>query len=334
MNQIQLLKERQTIEDAIENLENSIGVPIDWTQNNAHDSGIDGFLTLHNHTFAIEHKPTFNLSMLPTIMGLKNKFPNLILITNSLPDKLKKVLKENKIQYLDTIGNAYIHVGSIFILSESKNAKPKPQSDKDKAFTKKGISVVFHLLSDESLINQTYRQICQVTDVSLDTLTKVLQSLRQQGFVQSINDKTIRLIDKKRLFEKWADAYENRLKPHLFVGNFRFQNIDLEKDWQNILLSPNSIWGGEPAASVLTNYFLRPSIFTLYSTETKNDLIKKYRFLPDPNGNIKVYIPFVNIQTQNIFLPLWVYTDLLNSGSARNLEIAQKIYNQYINEKI
>jgi hypothetical protein len=46
-----------------------------------------------------------------------------------------------------------------------------------------------------------------------------------------------------------------------------------------------------------------------------------------------VYIPFVNIQTQDIFLPLWVYADLLNSGSARNLEIAQKIYNQYIHEK-
>ncbi len=333
MNQIQLLKERQTIEDAIEHLGNSIGIPINWTQNDAYDNGIDGFLTLHNQTFAIEHKPSFNLSMLPAIIGLKNKFPNLILITNNLTDKFKKVLKENNIQYLDAFGNAYIHAGSIFILSESKKTKPKPESNKDKAFTKKGIVVVFHLLSDETLLNSNYRNISAVTETSLDTVTKVIQSLKQQRFIYQINAKTMRLIDKKRLFEKWADAYENRLKPHLFVGSFRFQNIDIEKNWQHILLSPDSIWGGEPAASILTDYFLRPSTFTLYSTETKNDLIKKYRFLPDPNGNIKVYVPFINLQTKDIFFPLWAYVDLLNSGSARNLEIAQRIYDQYINEK-
>jgi hypothetical protein len=329
MNQIQLLKERQTIEDAIENLESSIGIPIDWTQNDARDNGIDGYIKLYDQTFAIEHKPSFNVSMLPTIIGLKNKFPNLILITNSLTDKLKKVLKENKIQYLDTIGNAYIHVGSIFILSESKNAKPKTLIDKDKAFTKKGIAVVFHLLSDDTLLNSNYRNISAVTETSLDTVTKVIQSLKQQRFIYQIDAKTMRLIDKKRLFEKWADAYENRLKPHLFVGSFRFQNKDAEINWHNLVLNNNSIWGGEPAADILTN-FIRPAVFTLYSTEKKADLMRNYRFVPDLEGNIKVYSPFFKINSKKIADPLLVYADMLNSGDFRNLEVAQKIYEKHV----
>lgn len=332
MNQIQVFKERQTIENAIENLEHSMGISIEWTQNNAHDNGIDGYLKLFDQTFAIEHKSSFNLSVLPTIISLKNKYPNLILITNNITDKLKKILKDNKIQYLDTVGNVYINTGSIFIFSESKNTEPKTILNKDKAFTKKGIAVVFHFLNNELLLNQTYRQICQVTGVSLDTLTKVIQSLRQQGFIQSIDAKNMRLIDKKRLFEKWADAYENKLKPSLFVGNFRFQNIETEKNWQNIQLLKTSVWGGEPAANILTNGFLQPAQFTLYTTETKNELIKNYRFLPDPNGNIKVYFPFIDIQNLPSNLPLWVYADLINSGIARNFEVAQKIYNQYVKD--
>jgi hypothetical protein len=329
MNQIQLLKERQTIEDAIENLENSIGTSIDWTQNNASDNGIDGFLTLYDQTFAIEHKPSFSLSMLPAITDLKNKFSNLILITNSLTEHLKKVLKDNKIQYLDTIGNAYIQVGSIFILSESKKVKQKPQINKDKAFTKKGIVVVFHLLNDETLLNSNYRNISAVTETSLDTVTKVIQSLKQQRFIYQIDAKTMRLIDKKRLFEKWTDAYENRLKPHLFVGSFRFQNIDAEINWHDLALNHNSTWGGEPAADILTN-FMRPSIFTLYSTEKKADLMRNYRFIPDMEGNIKVYTPFFKLNSQKTTEPLLVYADMLNSGDSRNLEVAQKIYENYV----
>ena len=56
MNQIQILKERQTIESAIDVLEKALGFSINWTQNNAHDTGVDGFFTLFNQTFPIEEK--------------------------------------------------------------------------------------------------------------------------------------------------------------------------------------------------------------------------------------------------------------------------------------
>jgi hypothetical protein len=57
--------------------------------------------------------------------------------------------------------------------------------------------------------------------------------------------------------------------------------------------------------------------------------MRNYRFKPNPNGNIYVYLPFTNIENmseKNATHPLLTYADLLNSGDARNYEVAQKLY--------
>ena len=288
-------------------------------------------LTINNQTFQIKLKRDFRLNQMPDLIHEKQQNTPFILIADAISDNVKTVLREHKINYLDAAGNAFIQSNkglSVFI--NGQKAVSKPEMNKDKAFTKKGLVVVYHLLIDESLLNATYRIISEKTETSLDTVTKVLQSLRQQGFIVQVNDKTVRLTDKKRLFEKWADAYEMRLKPNLFIGNYRFKNIDAEKDWQNIHLFPTSFWGCEPAASILTDNYLRPEIFTLYSTETKAELVNNYRFLPDAKGNIKVYLPFYKNKKQTTTSPIWVYADMLNSGINRNIEVAKKIYDKYV----
>jgi hypothetical protein len=338
MNQIQLIKERQSIENAVETLEGLTGFSINWHQNNAHEKGIDGFMILNNQTFPIEHKINLSLSQLPSILQKHKDYPNLILISDSLTERIKAVLQSHKINYLDNAGNSFIRLKGSFILIEGKKATKKVAIDKDKAFTKKGIVIVFHFLNDETLLNQPYRQISEVTGASLDTITKVIQSLKQQGFILQKSNKLFVMIDKKRLFEKWADAYETRLKPHLFIGNFRFLNDEIESNWHNIKLNPTSVWGSEPASDILTNY-LHPGIYTLYSTESKTELIKNYRILPDPKGNIQVYIPFTKLENgivsrefPNSTVPLLTYADMLNSNIARNHEVAQLIYEKYVKQ--
>ena len=339
MNQVHAFQERQTIENAVEALENLTGLDISWTQDNAHDNGVDAFMTFNNQTFPIEQKQAFSLSKIPNILQIQSKYPNLVLISDALSDNVKAVLRGHKINYLDIAGNAYIQFPNNLIFIEGKKTVKRVEKNIDKAFTKKGIVVVFHLLNDENLLNQTYRHISEVTGASLDTITKVIQSLKQQGFIVKKDAKNLLLIEKKRLFEKWADAYENRLKPHLFVGRFRFLTLEAENNWQNLALKDTTIWGGEPAADILTNY-LHPGIYTLYSTETKAELIKNYRILPDKKGNVQVYAPFTAIQnsgmTSKIFshaaTPILTYADMLNSDSGRNHEVAQLIYTQYVEQ--
>jgi hypothetical protein len=324
------------IETAVESLKTAGNLDIELNLNP--DKDIDGFLTLFNQTFPIEAKKEFRLNQIAELKQLQKAHPNLILIAEILSDNTKTALKANNINYLDTVGNTYIQQQTGLIWLNSKKRIPKPELNKDKAFTKKGIVLVFHFLNDEHLLNRTYRQISEVTNTSLDTITKVLESLKQQGFLFQKNDKTLVLLDKKRLFEKWADAYDSRLKPHLFVGNFRFSNQEAENNWQKTPFNPTTIWGGEPASDILTNY-LQPEIYTLYSSETKAELIKNYRILPDPKGNIHLYMPFTIFENgitskefPNAATPLLVYADMLNSNSGRNHEVAQLIYEKYVKQ--
>ena len=320
------------METAIDALKSMIDLDVQLHINpkeNVRELMSNNSLTINNHTFQIKLKRDFRLNQIPDLISEKQQNTPFILIADAISENVKTVLRAHKINYLDAVGNAFIQSNkglSVFI--NGQKAVSKPEMNKDKAFTKKGLVVVYHLLIDNSLLNATYRTISEKTETSLDTVTKVLQSLRQQGFIVQVNDKTMRLTDKKRLFEKWADAYEMRLKPHLLLGKFRFKNIDAQNNWKNIPLSKNSFWGGEPAADILTNY-LRPAIFTLYSTETRNELIKTYHFIPDVNGNIEIYKPFETITEGHKIAPLLVYADLLNSGDSRNFEVAQKIKEQY-----
>ena len=203
-----LVQERIILENALDSLKAFLHIEMMWTQDSGLDKGLDGFLTIKTQTFPIEVKNEFKMNQLPRLDIQKQQHPNLILIANVLPEKIKSILRENKINYLDTAGNSYISSSDGLIFVDGQKPVAKPEINKDKAFTKKGLVIVFHLLNDETLLNATYRKIAETTQTSLDTVTKVFQSLRQQGFIQSIDTQTMRLIEKKRLFEKWADGCE------------------------------------------------------------------------------------------------------------------------------
>ena len=106
-------------------------------------------------------------------------------------------------------------------------------------------------------------------------------------------------------------------------------------NWKKLPIKPGKTWwGGEPAGELFTNY-LKPVVLTLYTLETKNEIIKHYRLIPDPNGNVKVYRKFWKYDDENtITVPqLLIYTDLMNTGDYRCIETAQKIYNDLLKEK-
>ena len=93
-------------------------------------------------------------------------------------------------------------------------------------------------------------------------------------------------------------------------------------------------WGAEPAGELLTNN-LKPAELTLYTLENEMQLVRNYRIVPKQTGAIVVYRRFwpANEQEKKFAPPLLVYTDLVNTGERRNIEIAQKIFNEYLKDK-
>jgi hypothetical protein len=156
--------------------------------------------------------------------------------------------------------------------------------------------------------------------------------LKENGFLLKLNKNTLQLNNKKELLEKWMVAYKETLQPTLKTGQFRFANDNDFIHWRNILLKEETLWGGEPAGDLLTNY-LRPAELTLYTKENRNELIKNYRMVPDPLGNIKIYKKFWNeeLDAQTNTVPaLLIYADLINTGDSRCHEVAQIIWNKQL----
>ena len=106
--------------------------------------------------------------------------------------------------------------------------------------------------------------------------------------------------------------------------------------WKDLELdTTKTVWGGEPAAELLTNY-LKPAEFTIYTGESRMELIKNYRLIPDDKGNVEVYEKIWRNDglEHKTAPPLVVYADLMENNDRRSIETAQKIYDEYLQTQL
>ena len=196
--------------------------------------------------------------------------------------------------------------------------------------------MLFEFLNNPTLINQTYRQIAEQTGTSIGNITNIIQGLKQENFILLINKNTLKLNNIESLINKWADGFTKNLKPNLLIGTFRFLKEDDLLGWKNLKLNTTeTVWGGEPAGDLLTNY-LHPAEFTLYTDESRNELVMNYKLIPNERGNVKVYEKFWkdNGSKRKTAPPLIVYADLMGNSDRRSVETAQKIYDEYLQNKL
>lgn len=276
-------------------------------------------------------KDTIRNFQIPMILANNRTYDPIIVIGRNIFPKIKHALRRAEIAYLEENGNIFLKQNGVTLWLDGQKNIPAKKEKGNRAFTKTGLKVLFHLLKDQKLLNLTYREIANVTNVALGNINYIITGLKQLHFITNIDDKTLILNNKKKLLQKWMTAYEERLKPTLFIGNFRFIKKEDFGNWKNIELNKEkTVWGGEPAGDMLTHY-LHPGELTIYTTETKTELMKNYKLIPDEKGYIKIYQRFwENAMDTNIVPPLLVYADLMNTGDTRCLETAQKIYNDYL----
>lgn len=328
MNEIEILN------NAIHNLEKNIPINWDWkTIDYNKDKGFDGELNIilnnQKNIFFVEIKKDVKNHQLFNILNYKNKFTNFLLVAEKLYPKVKKEFRENRVNYLEGNGNVYINTDNLFLYIDT-NEVAKTQKEKgNRAFTKTGLKVIFQFLLKPKLINQTQREIAEITNVALGNIPLIINGLLETNLIVRLNKNEYVINNYEELLNKWITEFEQTLKPTLFKQRFRFQNKD--KDWRTVPLNTDkTVWGGEPAGDIITNH-LRPEKFTLYTKETTKDLILNYKLLPDDNGEITVYDMFWNNDYDTNTAPNeLVYTDLMITDDKRCKETAKLIFNEYI----
>jgi hypothetical protein len=329
------IKERQIIEQVYFHLKNELGeiVQMDERQESG-DGFIDAFINLNNKKIAVVIKNEVRPAQVSGLIEFVNDFPHLLVAVNYITPNAKKVLQENSINYVDRVGNIWLKTHPIYIHIDGIHNQPPSEDLKNRAFTKTGIKVVYQFLLDAELINKTYREMAEMAGVSLGTIPKVLEGLKEEGFILKKNSNDWVVNDADSLVERWQNEYTKKLKPTLFVKRYRSNNRNFFKSWKELNLGEDTLWGGEPAGDLMTNN-LQPEKFVVYSRETHQNLMKNYQWIPDEAGDIYVYEPFwENLpetdSPQNCVPPILAYADLLESGDGRCIEIAKLIYERYL----
>ena len=329
-------KEGHIILHAFEKLHKATGIITKFTPalKDKFIVGTVNFMTKNKETlFFIEAKNELRAYHLPTITEQAAKYKPLLVVANTIFPKLKEELRKQKIAYLDGAGNAYINYKDLVIWIDGQKNEERERVVINRAFTNAGLKVVFHLLLDEQLLNLPYRELAKIAEVGLGNINYVMTGLKDLGFILQIDPKRKKLQRKRELLDRWMNGFAEILKPGLHIGNFKFVNELQFDNWKkNRLLDQDTVWGGEPAADLLTND-LNPAKLTIYTTGNKADIMKQFKALPAVDGNIKVYKKFWNYPNQgkNPTAPaLLVYVDLMLTGDPRCQEIGKRIFDKYL----
>lgn len=208
-------------------------------------------------------------------------------------------------------------------------------------FKRSGLKLIYALLSDPMLdadpeknrLNSPIRDIAKVVGLSTGSVSELLAEMRERGFLLIEGRRRI-LINRKELLAQWMHGYPEY--------RFKVERQCFEADsvmwWKNRLPEQEGfLWGGEPAASILSRGYLRPQKLTLYTEQPLHDLVVDANLHQVASGgNVEFVAPMIvsEISVQGCVHPLLVYADLKHSSDDRNMETARRIYDEHLRDII
>jgi len=277
----------------------------------------------------IKNNPTrANIGLL---IQRKNLLPGpQLLVANYVNEVMAEYLKENRIEFIDAMGNAYINQPQIYVYIKGNKLKDKFQNTPPgQAFRPTGLKVVFTYLCDPLIIDKNYRTIAQTAGVALGNIGWIMIDLKRQGFLLDKGKQGCKLIQKQRLLYRFIEEYPKRLRQQLLLGTFRG-----DLDWweKKALDFEYAYWGGEVAAAEMGNY-LKPQTITVYlKQELLNEFLLKNRLKRDTNGDVEIlkvfWDPTQLTGHKGLAHPILTYADLIATANQRNIEAAKAIYEQ------
>lgn len=265
-----------------------------------------------------------------------------LLIANRITTETADKCRELDVQFIDALGNAFVHGPDWFVMVKGQRPPAKTETDLDAVGVHKGgtptaLRTVFVLLCRPELLNAPYRDIKQAAGVALGAIGGVLIDLNKRGLTtggKTEGDR--RILERQRMIEEWVTNYPIKLRPKLNAKRFHAENPDW---WKPLDVNRyEAQWGGEVAAEKLTGH-LKPNAVTLYMRpknmrQNLTKLVVDYKLRAAPDGEIEVLEAFWDFEWDgpaDMAPPLLVYADLLATMDPRNFNVGQMILKQHIN---
>lgn len=331
--------EQKIVVKALENLFEASGLvgEINFQPNLAKESKFSQDGAIHflykKHSFKLPF--IVKKSLTNSILDMLQEIGNSSLVIFKYASKtLKKQLKKYGINYIEITGNAYIETEEVYFFVDV-NKSIKPQNTKNsKAFSKTGLKLIYLFLSHPETIKLSYREIANISNISIDTIGRILRELVNDNYVVKYNDLEHRIFRLERLAKDWAIIFNKTLRPKLKKRAFDFRgDCDLRSLLNHKFKGKIS---GELAADEMSNYLISEKA-NIYINGSFVDFALSNNLIPSKSGRITLIEQFWDFEIDDLSnsnsklaSPILVYSDLIDDYNPRNINAAKKILDNYV----
>lgn len=252
------------------------------------------------------------------------KLENTILLCSRMTSSLQEYCFIHEINFLDDAGNACIQNDNYLIYISGRKSKQKYIEHKSLSLSI--MKLLFILLSDKEAINYPYRHLAELSNVSLGSVNNSFEFLVNNNFCRDSSNGR-RLINTKELAQLWIREYPLTLRPKLkkqiFLGN---------GDWTEISLYKDEFFGGEAAAYQLSGGYLIPEKVQIFTPHLFSERRRELNLIPSQEGSFELVQSFWGrgFLVNDYGRCLLSVAELLASQDSRNIEIAEKINDEYL----
>lgn len=301
------------------------------------DASIDAIVTLSHAEAAARYavvKAPMTLNSLVSRALSRPPYP-LLIIGDRITRRSAAAFRDADIQFVDTLGNAFIKFGSVRVDVQGRTEPAARTSESDyplarpkrpaNIFSPRRSQVILALLTWPELSSANIREIANAAGVSVGQAHDALTQLDQAGFLITASKRLDRTDD---LLDYWTAAYPAGLGRRLNVAEYHgdpLTPVRRPRAEQPVYLSSESAEGTDIA---------RPATLTVYLDilDPRLPIMNRWSSSPDHPPNIFVRHKFwasprpdeerPSATTQNAPWPL-VYADLVATGDARLGEVAR-----------
>lgn len=263
-----------------------------------------------------------------------------ILLAPYVSPGIGRYLAERGGNFVDGVGNCHLILGDRYVATvEGRRAPPRRASEH--GLRDAGYRVIFALLAEPALLHGTVREIAGAAGVGKTTAAMTLRRLRRELAIAP-DRRGYRMLQPSALMDRWLIAYQDVVRPRLFVGSFQVQERDPEALERRIeeTLEREGVpwcWGGGAALHRISGFY-RGEATVLHLPEPPVDLPRVLRSLPAKEGPLTVLrlpgpVAAAGLKAHTVH-PLLVYTELLTQGDPRGREAAAELWREVFEGRV
>jgi len=242
-------------------------------------------------------------------------------------------LRRRSIEFVDCAGNLHIKSGEISAYVKGRRLPQlRSKRARGRAFNSAGLKLIFAVFNRPEFLQASYRDISKKVNIALGSVGPVMNDLNLSGYILDEDGK--RLVNKRRLFERWVDGYLEKLRPKQIMACY---TCDDENWWKKAdPFEFHGVWGGEVVVAKSTPYMMPETISLYFLSDVKQKkFAEKYRLREDEEGEICVYKKFwspsyAGDDNEDGISPMIVYADIVDSINPGSWDVAKTFYGEAV----